>query len=148
MTGFELREIISKRGTSIAATAFSMGVTPMALQSTLKSPDVKSGIVEAAAKALGMTVAEMYSCQQEVIPEVKTIEPVETEKAPSSDNGDLNKVLLHLVAVIDDQTRKIDLLSQHVESLENRFNRKAQKKTNQVSFAFDMDTSESDDLTD
>lgn len=116
MTGNQLREIIERKGISLSATAFAMGLpTPMHLQGILKSPDVKSSYLEAAAKALGMTIPEMYAAQSDV-PSPLPKEPQPSDQKTDED-GDIQKVLLHLTALVTEQTKKIDDLTNQVADL-------------------------------
>lgn len=118
MTGIELKEIIRKHGVSYAAVAFKIGGNSQTMQSTFNSPDVKSGIIEAVAGALGVSVAELYSKDRTHTPARIEPEPehTETPEEPTASN-DMQQVLLHLTALVTTQNKKIDELSKQLADL-------------------------------
>ena len=134
MTGSELKEIIRSYGVSFASVAFKIGSNPQTMQSTFSSGDVKSGIIEAVASALGVPVSELYS-KDRTLPPTPTHEdttPTETAEAPAASN-DMQQVLLHLVALVSEQNKKIDDLTKQVADLTTLVSN--QRNTTQFVFA-------------
>lgn len=60
MTGEELRKEIKKRGCTVRAAAEKMGITEQTYGQRLKGDDVSSRMMESAAEAMGISVAELY----------------------------------------------------------------------------------------
>ena len=134
MTGSELKEIIRSYGVSYAAVAYKIGATTQGIASTFNSKDVKSGIIEAVAKALGVPVSELYSKERTYTPAriEPEPEPTETQEAPTASN-DMQQVLLHLTALVTSQNKKIDELSKQLADLTTLVSN--QRNTTQFVFA-------------
>lgn len=126
MTGNQLKLIIEKKGVSYSSVAFGMGLaSPMALQSTFKSPDIKSGHVEAAARFFGMTTSEFYEYAENIDsadfgpspnhPEPDPYPEPQTQEAPAT--KDMQQVLLHLVAIASEQKEMIQDLSSQLAAI-------------------------------
>lgn len=137
MTGQELRYIIEKRGIAIAAIAMRIGVSPQNLNSTLKSPDVKSSIIEQCARAMDLTLEQMYrllpssptstptdgvTVQDAITPEasISSVSEAPSSQPSTSSSSDVSGALLHLVSVNDQLLRRVDDLILRIDLIDHR----------------------------
>lgn len=60
MTDIELKAILKRTGRQLNEIATLINISPQALNQVLNSKDVKSGILESLASALGISVCEFY----------------------------------------------------------------------------------------
>lgn len=60
MTGIELKAILKRTGRQLNEIATLINISPQALNQVLNSKDVKSGILESLASALGISISEFY----------------------------------------------------------------------------------------
>lgn len=60
MTGTDLKSILRRTGKQMNEIAALINISPQALNQVLNSKDVKSGILESIAEALGLSVYDFY----------------------------------------------------------------------------------------
>lgn len=67
MTGMELKAILKRTGRPMTDIAEMINVSPQTLNQTFKSQDVKSGMIEAIARALQIDIKEFYGSNGNVM---------------------------------------------------------------------------------
>lgn len=108
MTGSELKDILTSLDESLANVARRLGITPQNLDSTLKTKDVKTGLIERLAKLYNKPVSFFFDEQNTSI-------HTEGDYSPASDSGDVSVIVGDVVLA-----ERVKLLQQLIEEKDER----------------------------
>ncbi|MBD5414886.1 MAG: hypothetical protein HDR46_01235 [Bacteroides sp.] len=108
MTGSELKDILTSLDESLANVARRLDVTPQNLDSTLKTKDVKTGLIERLSKLYNKPVSFFFDEQP---PSIHT----EGDYSPVSDRGDVSVIVGD--AVLAERVKFLETILEEKERL-------------------------------
>lgn len=108
MTGSELKDILTSLDESLANVARRLDVTPQNLDSTLKTKDVKTGLIERLAKLYNKPVSFFFDEQNSSI-------HTEGDYSPASDSGDVSVIVGD--AVLAERVKYLETILEEKERL-------------------------------
>lgn len=108
MSGAELKDILTSIDESLANVARRLDVTPQNLDSTLKTKDVKTGLIERLAKLYNKPVSFFFDEQN---PSIHT----EGDYSPASDSGDVSVIVGD--AVLAERVKYLETILEEKERL-------------------------------